>query len=149
KFAAYSKATIPANSQVILRYRLYDENEKPAVSFGGIFDATFEDRVREADEFYESLSRGLNVPEKSIQRQAYAGLIWTKQFYNYVVKDWLEGDPAQPAPPPERTTARNSDWRHLYNREIVSMPDNWEYPWYASWDLAFHCLAFAKLDPEF
>jgi Mannosylglycerate hydrolase MGH1-like glycoside hydrolase domain len=149
KFAAYSKVKISGSSQVVLRFRLYDEREKPTDSFSTGFDATFRDRIREADEYYESLSSGLSVEEKSIQRQAYAGLIWTKQFYNYVVKDWLEGDPTQPPLPPERRAGRNSDWPHLYNREIISMPDNWEYPWYASWDLAFHCVAFAKLDPEF
>ena len=77
-------------------------------------------------------------------RQAYAGLLWSKQFYEYIVKDWLEGDPEQPTPPPARLTGRNSDWSFLHNRDIISMPDKWEYPWYAAWDLAFHLVALGK-----
>jgi hypothetical protein len=85
----------------------------------------------------------------NIMRQAFAGLLWTKQFYHYVVRDWLKGDPAQPAPPSERKTGRNKAWTHLYNADIISMPDKWEYPWYAAWDLAFHCVAFSLVDPDF
>src|SRR5262249_31645790 len=81
--------------------------------------------------------------------QAYAGLIWSKQFYYYVVRDWLEGDAAFPAPPTERNSGRNAEWKQVYNRDIVSMPDKWEYPWYAAWDLAFHMVTFAKVDPDF
>ncbi len=115
---------------------------------GGDQDALFEQRIREADEFYDGL---LSCVEETrgIARQAYAGLLWTKQFYHYSVADWLEGDPAQPGPPAIRQHGRNSDWGHLYNRDIISMPDNWEYPWYASWDLAFHMIPFARLDPDF
>jgi hypothetical protein len=105
-------------------------------------------RLQEADEFYADLLCGSDAA-RSITRQAYAGLLWTKQFYHYAVADWLEGDPAQPPPPASRLEGRNSDWGHLYNRDVISMPDNWEYPWYAAWDLAFHMIPFAPLDPQF
>ena len=82
-------------------------------------------------------------------RQAFAGLLWSKQFYHYIVKDWLEGDPAQPPPPAARRTGRNCDWPHLFTRDMISMPDKWEYPWFAAWDLAFHMIPFAKIDPAF
>ena len=87
--------------------------------------------------------------ERLVARQAYAGLLWTKQFYHYVVEDWLTGDPNLPPPPESRKGGRNADWRHLFNRDVISMPDKWEYPWYAAWDLAFHMIPFARLDPEF
>jgi Glycosyl hydrolase family 63 C-terminal domain len=86
---------------------------------------------------------------RRVARQAYAGLLWSKQFYHYIVKDWLDGDPAQPAPPAQRRTGRNSDWPYLYSRDVISMPDKWEYPWFAAWDLAFHMIPFARLDPHF
>ena len=86
---------------------------------------------------------------RGIVRQGYAGLLWSKQFYHYDVRAWLEGDPAQPPPPPERASGRNSDWRHLFNRDVISMPDKWEYPWYAAWDLAFHMIPMARIDPTF
>jgi len=108
----------------------------------------FEERIREADEFYTGLLCGSDSA-KNVTRQAYAGLLWTKQFYHYAVADWLEGDPAQPAPPGTRFEGRNADWTHLYNRDVISMPDKWEYPWYAAWDLAFHMIPFAHLDPDF
>ena len=82
-------------------------------------------------------------------RQAFGGMLWSKQFYNYDVERWLQGDPAQPAPPPSRLQGRNARWRHIYNRDVISMPDKWEYPWYAAWDLAFHCVTLAHVDPEF
>jgi hypothetical protein len=86
---------------------------------------------------------------RNVQRQAFAGMIWSKQFYYYDVPEWIRGDPAQPAPPPERRHGRNHEWSHLNNADIISMPDKWEYPWYAAWDLAFHCLPLAMLDPGF
>ena len=86
---------------------------------------------------------------RRVSRQADAGLLWSKQFYYYVVRDWPRGDLAQPAPPNERRTGRNADWSHLYNRDVISMPDKWEYPWYAAWDPAFHTISFARLDPGF
>ena len=91
----------------------------------------------------------LTAEHKAIQRQALAGLLWTKQFYYYIVEEWLAGDPASPPPPESRWSGRNSDWRHLYNERVMSMPDSWEFPWYASWDLAFHCIPLALIDPHF
>jgi hypothetical protein len=114
------------------------------------FDAIFKARQAEADEFYAQLAPScLSKEHRAIQRQALAGMLWSKQFYHYILEQWLEGDPAQPPPPPERQKGRNSDWRHLYNERVMSMPDKWEYPWYASWDLAFHCIPLALVDPCF
>src|SRR5438046_5606106 len=84
-----------------------------------------------------------------VASQGYAGLLWSKQFYNYVIRDWLAGDPAQPPPPPERAVGRNREWTHLFNRDIISMPDKWEYPWFAAWDLAFHCVTLSLIDADF
>ena len=112
--------------------------------------ATFAARGREADEFYAALLPGTATDDlRLVFRQAMAGLLWSKQFYHYVVARWLAGDPGQPPPPPERLLGRNHEWRHLYNERVMSMPDTWEYPWYASWDLAFHCLPLALVDPTF
>jgi Glycosyl hydrolase family 63 C-terminal domain len=114
------------------------------------FDTVLRARKNEADEFYEALEPNcLSAEHKSIHRQALAGMLWSKHFYYYVIEDWLSGDPGQPAPPPERKRARNSEWRHLYNERVMSMPDKWEYPWYAAWDLAFHCIPLALVDPFF
>jgi hypothetical protein len=114
------------------------------------FDAIVDKRIREADEFYNSLlPASADQQDRTIQRRAFAGLLWTKQFYNYVIRDWLKGDPLMPPPPKERLHGRNSTWTHLYNDEVLSMPDEWEYPWYACWDLAFHVIAFALIDPDF
>jgi hypothetical protein len=114
------------------------------------FDAVFSQRVREADEFYASLQHDIaDADARSVQRQAFAGMIWSKQFFHYDIPEWLKGDPAMPPPPPERKHGRNSDWRHLNNADIISMPDKWEYPWYAAWDLAFHCIPLALVDAEF
>ncbi len=114
------------------------------------FDCIFALRREEADEFYRALAPGcLSAEHCAIQRQALAGMLWTKQFYHYVVEEWLEGDPAQPPPPNERKTGRNAAWTHLYNERVMSMPDAWEYPWYAAWDLAFHCIPLALVDPKF
>ena len=114
------------------------------------FDAIFAQRRKEADDFHRALEPNCLSPEHcAIQRQALAGMLWTKQFYYYVVEPWLDGDPAQPAPPNERKSGRNSEWRHLFNERVMSMPDGWEYPWYAAWDLAFHCIPLALVDPHF
>ncbi len=114
------------------------------------FDSLFAQRKREADEFYSALQPAiLDEDQRMIQRQAFAGMLWSKQFYHYIVSQWLEGDPAQPQPPSQRKHGRNREWRHLYNERVMSMPDKWEYPWYATWDLAFHCLPLALLDCEF
>src|SRR5438552_5236466 len=106
--------------------------------------------MKEADEFYDAISpAGIDEESMKVARQGYAGLLWSKQFYNYVIRDWLAGDPAQPSPPPERNFGRNREWTHLFNRDIISMPDKWEYPWFAAWDLAFHMIPFSKIDPHF
>jgi Mannosylglycerate hydrolase MGH1-like glycoside hydrolase domain len=114
------------------------------------FDEIFALREREADEFYKQrVPNCLSQEHCAIQRQALAGMLWTKQFYHYIVEQWLEGDPGQPTPPPEHQTGRNAGWRHIYNERVMSMPDTWEFPWYASWDLAFHCLPLALIDSQF
>lgn len=114
------------------------------------FDEIFKARQNEADEFYAGFAPScLSEEHCAVQRQALAGLLWSKQFYHYIVEQWLEGDPGQPPPPPERQYGRNAHWRHLYNERVMSMPDKWEFPWYASWDLAFHCIPLALVDPHF
>ncbi|MBY0505696.1 MAG: glucosidase [Bryobacteraceae bacterium] len=114
------------------------------------FDEVMTARREEADTFYaEQHCASLSAEGKNVQRQAYAGLLWTKQFYSYSVEDWLKGDPGQPTPPAGRRNGRNSDWKHLYNEDILSMPDTWEYPWFAAWDTAFHMIPFATIDPDF
>jgi hypothetical protein len=113
------------------------------------FDAIFDQRIQEADEFYALIQNPrLNADERLVQRQAFAGLLWSKQLYHYSVELWLNGDPAGPPPPEGRKHGRNRDWAHLYNNDVISMPDKWEYPWYAAWDLAFHMLPVAMIDPE-
>lgn len=131
----------------VIRLRLSDKiNKQPFVDYDQIFDL----RQQEADEFYAALHRpGLNDEQRAIQRQAAAGMLWTKQLYYYDVEQWLHGDPGQPRPPPERKRGRNQQWESLVNFDVISMPDKWEYPWYASWDLAFHCIALAPIDPDF
>ena len=107
-------------------------------------------RILEADEFYAGLQDGITSTDaRSVQRQAFAGMIWCKQYYNYEVREWLRGDPGQPPPPVERKQGRNHEWPHLHNASVMSMPDKWEYPWYAAWDLAFHCIPLAIVDAEF
>ena len=114
------------------------------------FDATLAERHQEANDFYDDLQHGMtSLDERVVQRQAFAGLIWSKQFYHLDVARWLKGDPGQPVPPASRLHGRDSDWRNLNNADIVSMPDKWEYPWYAAWDLAFHCIPFSLIDAEF
>jgi hypothetical protein len=110
----------------------------------------FASRRAEADEFYADLAaEGLDEDQRLVQRQALAGLLWCKQYYHYEVRRWLQGDPGQPAPPSSRWTGRNSQWQHLVSHDVILMPDAWEYPWYAAWDLAFHCVTMAMIDPDF
>ncbi len=150
KAAAHYILNLPAGGTATLRLRLFAEEEAPRERFGDGFTQLFEGRLAEADAFYAAHSpRTLTVDERHIQRQACAGLVWNKQFFHYAVKEWLDGDPDQPPPPPERKEGRNRDWQHLFNRDVISMPDKWEYPWYAAWDLAFHMIPFARLDPHF
>ncbi len=114
------------------------------------FEQIFAQRQHEADEFYAGLQQEITEADAClVQRQAYAGMLWSKQFYDYDIPRWLAGDPALPPPPPERLHGRNAEWKSLTNYDIISMPDTWEYPWYAAWDLAFHCLPLVQLDPEF
>ena len=114
------------------------------------FDNMFAQRMEEADEFYDAvIPSGTDDEAKKVARQGYAGLLWSKQFYHYSIREWLSGDPAQPAPPAERHSGRNREWTHLFNRDVISMPDKWEYPWFAAWDLAFHMIPFSKIDPHF
>jgi hypothetical protein len=148
KAAAYYVLDLPAGSSRVVRLRLVDaELGHP---FGQQFDALLAQRAREADEFYAAVNPyALTEERRHIQRQAFAGMLWTKQFYQYCVRDWLLGDPLQPKPPVTRLRGRNCDWIHLYSDDILSMPDNWEYPWFAAWDLAFHVITIALIDPEF
>ena len=133
----------------VIRLRLYPEKGAPKAAFGKNFSDTFALRLAEADQFYAELP-GKEGPEgRAIARQAYAGLLWSKQFYHFIVKDWLDGDPKQPAPPASRKTGRDAAWPYLFARDVISMPDKWEYPWFAAWDLAFHMISFAKLDAGF
>ena len=146
KAAAHYVLDIAPGESAVVRMRLVSEDEYGPVDA----EQVFADRMREAAEFYERrLPRNGNAAARSIARQAYAGLLWSKQFYHYSVRQWLEGDPAQPAPPASRWEGRNEGWQHLYNRDVISMPDKWEYPWYAAWDLAFHTVPLAKVDPNF
>ncbi len=152
KAAIWSRHQVGAGSRVRLRLRLRREDAATADAGAAFedFDATFAARLREADEFYQQLQQGVaDEDARGVQRQAFAGMIWSKQFFYLDIPQWLRGDPAQPPPPRERRHGRNREWTHLNNADIVSMPDKWEYPWYAAWDLAFHCIALADLDAEF
>ncbi len=151
KAAALYVLDIGPGETATVRLRLTDQS--PA-SFGEVFGDSFEhvfaERRREADEFYATvIPADLSEDARNVMRQSFAGMLWSKQFYHYVIKRWLEGDPLQPAPPAGRKAGRNHDWPHLYNADVISMPDKWEYPWYAVWDLAFHCVPLALVDPDF
>ncbi len=149
KAAAHYHLEIGPGQRAVVELRLTDAATTPR-PFGKDFARVFAERIRETDEFYAAVIPGrLSDDAKSVMRTAFAGLLWTKQFYHYDVKQWLDGDPACPAPPPERKRGRNRGWTHLYNEDVLSMPDKWEYPWYAAWDLAFHAIPLALLDPEF
>ena len=146
--AHYALSTMPGRP-VTIRLRFTNGPEERALD-PVAFDAVFADRLKEADEFYAHLAPpDLSADARLVQRQAFAGLLWSKQFYHYEVDRWLKGDPAGPEPPSERLRGRNVDWTHLYNADVISMPDKWEYPWYAAWDLAFHCLPIALVDSRF
>ncbi|PYM68522.1 MAG: glucosidase, partial [Candidatus Rokuibacteriota bacterium] len=151
KAAAWYRASVPAGGQIALRLRLTEADPARAgAPFGLDFEEIFSRRVRDADEFYDLvIPRTLSADGRLVMRQALAGMLWSRQFYHYDVKRWLAGDPTQPSPAPGRRRGRNREWTHLYNEDIVSMPDKWEYPWYAAWDLAFHMIPMALVDPEF
>jgi hypothetical protein len=155
KAAAHFAEVIPAGGSCTIRLRLTDSNPAATAapsqqSFGAAFNSTFHQRLKEADEFY-ALRMHPKVSEDArlVRRQAFAGLLWGKQSYHYDVKRWLGGDPTQPPPDPRRRLGRNHQWLHLHNSDVISMPDKWEYPWYAQWDLAFHCVVMALIDPQF
>jgi hypothetical protein len=151
KAAAHCRRDIRSGETVALRLRLAAMGDQhPGEHPFADFDAIFSRRLADADEFYDVvLPSKLSRDAKLIARQAFAGLLWSKQYYHYVVADWLAGDPSEPAPPSERHYGRNSDWGHFFTRDVLSMPDKWEFPWFASWDLGFHCVALAYVDPHF
>ncbi len=149
KAAVHHRLVLRAGDSTTVCLRLTDAapNGQP---FGRAFDAVFERRRQEADEFFaEIVPAALSDDARNVMRQALAGMLWSKQWYHFDVRRWLDGDPTQPAPPPERTHGRNAEWTHLYNDDVVSMPDKWEYPWYAAWDLAFHMIPLALVDSDF
>lgn len=138
---------IEPESSVIIKLRLSKQSLPDPLAKN--YDDTFTKRIAEADDFYNHIIKSDNKDLRNIQRQAYAGMLWNKQFYHIDIPRWLLGDPGQPLPPVERKTGRNSEWHTLNNEDIISMPDKWEYPWYASWDLAFHCIPLASIDAQF
>jgi hypothetical protein len=149
KVSAHYDLRVGAGETITVRLRLADSDFLKRDALAD-FNLIFQKRQREADEFYATLIPAeLSADAQNVMRQGFAGMLWSKQFYHYVVKDWLQGDPGNPSPPPERKSGRNHEWQHLYNADVVSMPDKWEYPWYAAWDLAFHCIPLALLDPDF
>ncbi len=147
KLGVHYRLTVPAGGSTTLRLRL---SRTPAAEPFAEFDEIMAARLAEADGFFGQLQAGIADPDaRLVQRQALAGMIWSKQFFHFDVPQWLNGDPGQPEPPPSRRHGRNWDWQHLNNADIISMPDKWEYPWYAAWDLAFHCIPLALVDPDF
>lgn len=140
---------IPAHKEQTIRLRLTPNGQHQVLN-AKEFDAIFQVRKQEADQFYSTIiPADLSEDAANVMRQSFGGLLWSKQFYHYVVKDWLSGDPAGPPPPDQRRSGRNCDWSHLFNADVISMPDKWEYPWYAAWDLAFHCVPLALVDSDF
>lgn len=152
KAAAHYQFEIEAGAAQTIYLRLckHEMLELEKQTFARYADKLIVQRIREADNFYrEIIPANLSLDAKNVMRQAFAGMIWSKQFYYFAVKQWLDGDSAQPAPPPERKNGRDKDWTNIFNRDILSMPDKWEYPWYAAWDLAFHTIPLATVDAEF
>ncbi|HET7006295.1 MAG TPA: glucosidase [Candidatus Binatia bacterium] len=150
KAAAHYVQVVPPGQSFIIQLRLTDAAPGNGRSLNGDFAKALDQRRTEADEFYRTLVPDAVAPERAaIMRQALGGLLWSKQFYYYDVNRWIKGDPGGADPPKERAAGRNHDWRHLYNADVISMPDKWEYPWYAAWDLAFHCVALAVVDSDF
>ena len=150
KAAAWIQADLAPGETIEIRSRLFAAGEQPNEIFGGAFDSVFEQRIEETNTFYDSLPGCASSEEdRTIQRQAYAGLLWTKQFYHISGNDWLKGDPGADSPPSERLEGRNREWKHVFAKDVLSMPDKWEYPWFAAWDSAFHMIPFARLDSDF
>ncbi|MDB4917932.1 MAG: hypothetical protein JWM95_5576 [Gemmatimonadetes bacterium] len=142
--------TVAAQGETVVELRLTTAVKQVPCSAQDDTGNVISARQREADEFYNArISHPLSDEEHRVARQAYAGLLWTKQFYHYAVEEWLVGDPGQPAPPAERLEGRNADWKNAYHADVLSMPDKWEYPWFAAWDLAFHMLPMAMVDPQY
>jgi hypothetical protein len=140
---------IPSGGSKTVKLRLSNKKFKDN-AFNREFDSIFQQRIAEADEFYDQFKPDEPVSDViQVQRQAYAGLLWSKQYYNYELETWINGDKGLPSPPESRKHGRNHDWPYLFNRDIISIPDKWEYPWYASWDLAFHCIPMSRIDPDF
>jgi len=149
KAAVHYVLTVGAGETASLRLRLSDVDE-PAASLGAAFDWTMTQRLEEANAFYQRVTPfALPAELRNIQRQAFAGMLWNKQYYHYTVREWLHGDPAGPPPPERRRHGRNHEWWHLETAEVLSMPDKWEYPWFAAWDTAFHAIPLAMIDPDF
>jgi len=149
KFSPYFKLLIQPRESKELKFRLA-KSKNLRTPFGKKFRDIFNSRKTDADMFYEKVSPCTqNEDEKKIQRQAFSGMLWAKQFYNYVVEDWLKGDSATPPPPEQRKLGRNHSWTHLYADDVLSMPDTWEYPWFAAWDTAFHTIPLSMIDPDF
>jgi hypothetical protein len=147
KAAAYYALDMPPGASMKIRLRLTAEEESSPQPFGPDFAKIFAKRIAEAEAFYNvRIPKSLSADARLVARQAYAGLLWSKQFYYYVVKEWLDGDPDQPKPPKSRKKGRNADWKHVFARDVLSMPDKWEYPWFAAWDLSFHLLTFSRID---
>lgn len=150
KAGALYELTVAAGQSMTLRLRLAKSDAASAGKPWGDFDAVFAQRHGEADEFFAGLQRTIDDADaRLVQRQAFAGMIWSKQFFYYDVPLWLQGDPTQPPPPSERKHGRNAGWKHLNNADVISMPDKWEYPWFAAWDWAFHCVVLVEIDAEF
>ena len=145
KGALWYRLEVPAGATAEVRLRL----APAARDLGRGWAGTMSARQAEADAFYDAIAPAAEEDERRVMRQAFAGMLWSKQFFNYDVARWLDGDPSQPPPPPGRASGRNRDWRHLHAHDVISMPDKWEYPWFAAWDLGFHCVALAHVDPEF
>lgn len=149
KAAAHYVLELAPGEERVIKLRLLDDMPQSNV-FGSSFDDIMQTRRTETDDFYNTVvPEGLSEDARNVQRQAFAGLLWSKQFYNYDVKKWLRGDPAMPAPSPERCSGRNRNWQHFNSHDILSMPDKWEYPWFASWDLAFHTIPLVLVDSDF
>jgi len=155
KTAAHYELHLAAGERKTLRMRLFgdDSSDRPAVDTAveaDAFDAVFDRRIAEADEFYDVvIPKNVSHDQQVTSRQAYAGLLWSKQFYHYIINSWMNGDPDMATPPASRKEGRNHDWPHLFVRDVLSMPDKWEYPWFAAWDTAFHMLPFCRVDPHF
>ena len=150
KASANYESILASGETVSIRLRLTNSSVQQRELAFVDFEEVLAKRIHEADEFYQTvIPKHLSHDARLVMRQAFAGMLWSKQFYHYVIEQWLDGDPATPKPPQERVHGRNHEWKHLYNADIISMPDKWEYPWYAAWDLAFHCVPLALVDSEF